>query len=55
MLYAILEDGIQKDEWWLVEAFVDEDEAIQHLLDLIEENEGSNYRLVEFKANRVRI
>ena len=55
MLYAILEDGALKGEWLLVEAFVDQDEAIECLLDLAEQNEGSNYRLVEFKANKVII
>lgn len=55
MLYAILENGIEEDEWWFVEAFSDQDEAIKCLLDLVEESESSNYRLVEYKANRVII
>ena len=55
MLYAILENGIEEDEWWFVEAFSDQDEAIKYLLDLVEESESSNYRLVEYKANRVII
>lgn len=55
MLYAVLESGIEENEWWLVEAFADQDEAIRCLLDHAEESEGSNYRLVEYKANRVII
>lgn len=55
MLYAVLEKDILTDEWLLVEAFTDEDEAIKYLLDNVEVNENSNYRLVEFKANKVII
>lgn len=54
MLYVIL-DGTQKDELVFIEAFVDQDEAIQYLLDLSEENKKNNYRLIEFKATRVII
>lgn len=55
MLYAVLESGIEENEWWLVEAFTDRDEAIKCLLDHVEESESSDYRLVEYKANKVII
>lgn len=55
MLYAILENGMEENEWWFLEAFADRDEAIKCLLDLAEESESSNYRLVEYKANKVII
>ena len=55
MLYAILENGIEEDEWWFVEAFSDQDEAIRCLHDLVEESKSSKYCLVEYKANRVII
>lgn len=55
MLYIVLEKGIEENEWWFVEAFSDQDRAIKYLLDLVEESESSNYRLVEYKANRIII
>ena len=53
MLYAVFEDGIEENEWWLLETFSTLEEANDLFNDLTDEETGSRYRIVEYVENRV--
>ena len=48
VIYAVFEDGIEKDEWLLMDSFTDADNAKQYAENLAEDGEGSDYCVMEF-------
>jgi hypothetical protein len=53
MIYAVFENGIKENEWWLLEAFLTLKEAKDYVDDMIEEDMDSRYRIVEYIESKV--
>lgn len=53
MIYAVFENGIEENEWWLLEAFLTLKEAKDYVNDMVDENTESRYRIVEYVTSRV--
>lgn len=53
MIYAVFENGIEENEWWLLEAFLTLKEAKDYVNDMVDEDTESRYRIVEYVTSRV--
>ena len=55
MIYAVFENGIEENEWWLVDTFLTLKEAKDCVNDMIEVDEDteSHYRIVEYTESKV--
>ena len=55
MIYAVFENGIEENEWWLLETFLMYEEAkdfVNAMIEVIEDTK-SPYRIVEYIESKV--
>ncbi|MBR0059807.1 MAG: hypothetical protein IJP99_10815 [Methanobrevibacter sp.] len=55
MIYAVFENGIEENEWWLLETFLMYEEAkdfVNVMIEVIEDTK-SHYRIVEYIESKV--
>ena len=55
MIYAVFENGIEENEWWLLETFLMYEEAkdfVNAMIEVIEDTK-SHYRIVEYIESKV--
>ena len=55
MIYAVFENGIEENEWWLLETFLTYEEAkdfVDAMIEVTEDTE-SHYRIAEYIENKV--
>ena len=55
MIYAVFENGIEENEWWLLETFLMYEEAkdfVNVMIEVIEDTK-SPYRIVEYIESKV--
>ena len=55
MIYAVFENGIEENEWWLLETFLMYEEAkdfVNVMIEVIEDTK-SHYRIVEYIESKL--